>query len=100
VSEPSPGVDQARQGRSSKPGTPDERSPAAYGHYRRAPRYRAFALTGVVIGLVIGVVLAWSQPITGDYSRTTIVAYLAASLGLLGGLLGLGAAVLVERRRS
>lgn len=54
----------------------------------------------MVIGLVIGVVLAWSQPITGDYSRTTIVAYLAASLGLLGGLLGLGAAVLVERRRS
>jgi hypothetical protein len=67
---------------------------------RRAPRYRRFGLTGVLAGVLTGVVLALSFTVASDYSIQTIAGYFAAILGLVGALLGLGLAVLIERRRS
>jgi hypothetical protein len=67
---------------------------------RRAPRYRAFGFTGAGIGVLAGVILALSFTASGDYSIRTIAGYFAASFGLVGALIGLGAAVLIERRRN
>ena len=66
---------------------------------RRAPRYRAFGLTGALLGVAVGVVLALSFTVASDYSIQTIVGYFAAIFGLCGTVLGLGLAVLIERRR-
>jgi hypothetical protein len=88
-------------GESSEQAAPDaEGEPArAAFRLRRAPRYRPFGLTGVLLGVVGGVVLALSFPAQADYSMQTIAGYFAAIFGLVGGLLGLGLAVLIERRR-
>jgi hypothetical protein len=66
---------------------------------RRAPRYRAFVLTGVGLGVLAGTVLALLFPADGRYSGRAIVGYLALTLALVCGLLGATVAVLVERRR-
>jgi hypothetical protein len=67
---------------------------------RRAPRYRSFGITGVGIGVIVGLILAFSRPANDDYSAQTIAGYFAASFGLIGALIGLGAAVFAERRRK
>jgi hypothetical protein len=67
---------------------------------RKAPRYRAFGLTGTAIGVIAGIVLALSFTATGDYSIRTIAGYFAAIFGMIGAVLGLATAVLIERRRS
>ena len=67
---------------------------------RRAPRYRAFGFTGAGIGIAAGVVLALSFKAASNYSIQTITGYFAAMFALVGGLVGLGVAVLIERRRS
>jgi hypothetical protein len=72
--------------------------PAAY-RLRRAPRYAPFGVTGALLGVVAGLVLALSFTAASNYSMRTIIGYFAAILGLVGALAGLGAAVLIERRR-
>jgi hypothetical protein len=67
---------------------------------RRAPRYRPFGLTGALIGVVAGIILAVSFTAAANYTLQTIAGYFAAIFGLVGAVLGLGAAVLIERRRS
>lgn len=73
-------------------------APAGY-RLRRAPRYRAFGFTGVLIGVLFGAVLAMSFQAAGDYSAQTILGYFVAIFGLLGALLGCGAAVLLDRKK-
>lgn len=63
----------------------------------RTPRYRAFAGTGVAVGLVLAVVLGRFLPPGAAVSTRTALAYLAVFLGAVGALLGLGVAVLLER---
>jgi hypothetical protein len=77
----------------------DGQWPVTY-RLRRAPRYARFGVTGTIVGVVIGAVLALSFSATADYSIRTIAGYFTAILGLVGCLTGLGAAVLIERRRS
>lgn len=67
---------------------------------RRAPRYRPFGLTGALMGVIAGVILALSFTAASNYSMQTIAGYFAVILGLIGAVLGLGVAVLIERRRS
>jgi len=81
-------------GQDADPGTPTQL------RLRRAPRYRPFGLTGAFIGVVAGVVLALSFTAASNYSMQTIAGYFAAIFGLLGVVLGLGLAVLIERRHS
>jgi predicted membrane protein len=68
---------------------------------RRAPRYAPFALTGAIVGLLIGGAFAILGPdtTTTDFSGTTALGYLGAIGVLLGGIVGAGVAVLVDRRR-
>lgn len=66
---------------------------------RRAPRYRAFVMTGAAIGVVLGCLLVLGSSTGGGSSTGTLVGYLVVPLGLLGGLLGGLVAVLLERPR-
>jgi hypothetical protein len=70
-----------------------------YGRRRRAPRYGSFLVTGAIIGIALGVVLSFARPSTGDFSQNSVVGYVAATLGLIGALIGGAIAVVLERRR-
>ena len=52
------------------------------------------------IGAGPGLILALSFTAASNYSMQTIAGYFAAILGLVGALIGLGIAVLIERRHS
>jgi membrane associated rhomboid family serine protease len=67
---------------------------------RRAPRYRAFVLTGVLVAAGVGALVTLVYPVSGDYSLRTVVGYVAAVCGLLGALIGAGVALVVERGRT
>lgn len=81
---------------------PDQRDPR-YGRLRRAPRYGSFVATGALLGIAIGVVLAAIEAMrssgSGEFSVNTVLGYVAATLGLLGALLGGCLAVLLDRRK-
>lgn len=109
VTEPTPATPAGREAPSgsaadpagvpSAPAADPTPVPAGQVLVRRAPRYRAFALTGFLLGVLLGAVPVVSHQVTGPYSRTMVLGYLVVPLGLLGGLCGVGAALLVERRR-
>jgi hypothetical protein len=65
---------------------------------RRAPKYRAFVLSGIVIGVLAALVAVALAPDTGDGRGGSVLGYLAVSLGALGALLGGAAALLLEGR--
>ncbi|WP_369054422.1 hypothetical protein [Kineococcus terrestris] len=67
---------------------------------RRAPRYRSFVLTGVVLAFLVSAVVAVVTPAQAGYSQQSLFGYLFVSLGILLALLGGLAAVLLERRRT
>ncbi|MEZ0164489.1 hypothetical protein AB2L27_06900 [Kineococcus sp. LSe6-4] len=65
---------------------------------RRAPRFRAFALTGLVIAFVVSGAVAITTPPSDGYSQQALFGYLFCSLGLVFVLLGALIAVLADRR--
>ena len=65
---------------------------------RRAPRFRAFALTGLLIAFVVAAAVAITTPPSDGYSQQALFGYLFCSLGLVLGLLGALVAVLADRR--
>jgi hypothetical protein len=87
----------SEQAQPDQPDQPDQ--PVRYGRPRRAPRYGSFVATGAIGGVVLGVALSLSRPAAGEFSQSSVIGYVAATLGLLGALLGAGIAVLLDRRR-
>ncbi|WP_432544093.1 hypothetical protein [Kineococcus sp. SYSU DK002] len=65
---------------------------------RRAPRFRAFAVTGLLLAFVVAAVVAFTTPPSAGYSQQALFGYLFCSLGLVLVLLGALVAVLVDRR--
>lgn len=65
---------------------------------RRAPRYGAFIRAGVVLGAVIGWMVAALAPSTPDEPRSAVIGLTALGLAGIGALLGAGLAVLADRR--
>ncbi len=68
-----------------------------YGRRRRAPRYGSFLVTGAILGIALGILLSVIQSVrdndSSQFSLNTVVGYVAATLGLVGALLGAGLAV-------
>ena len=84
------------------PGTPEDGGGVPAGRpvrLRRAPRYGAFVLTGLLAALVVSALVAALATPSGGYSRLALLGYLAVALGLVGAVLGGLVAVLLERRR-
>jgi hypothetical protein len=99
VSEPAPGAEEPREEAAQDEGNGDQPRRVLVTR-RKAPRYRSFALTGAAIGVIAGLLLGLVPPLHGqEYTRQAIVGYFTVSLGLIGALLGLGVALLAERRR-
>jgi predicted lipid-binding transport protein (Tim44 family) len=103
VSEQQPSADQEPEQPAPAPAPGPAPAPAsapAPVRLRRAPRYRAFVLTGAFLGALAGIV---ASLLLGDpdslFSTTTTTGYLAAIGLLLGGLLGGTVAVLADRPR-
>ncbi|MEZ0491578.1 hypothetical protein AB2L28_04950 [Kineococcus sp. TBRC 1896] len=65
---------------------------------RRAPRFRSFGLTGLVVAFVVSGAIAITTPPSDGYSQQALFGYLFCSLGLVLVLLGALVAVLVDRR--
>jgi hypothetical protein len=63
---------------------------------RRAPRYRAFFFTGVLLGLTAGGLAA---ALVGATATGSVIVLSAVVGGLLGGWLGALLAVLLDRAR-
>jgi len=66
---------------------------------RRAPRYRAFVLTGIGLAVLVALVAALVSNPADGYSQRQLFGFLLVSLGVVGAILGGLVAVLVERRR-
>lgn len=66
---------------------------------RRAPRYRAFVITGAVVGVLVAAVLMVVFPENGQFSARATFGYLAVILALLFGLIGALIAIFMERPR-
>ena len=65
---------------------------------RRAPRFRAFVLTGIVVAFLASAVVAASTDPAGGYSQRALFGYLFVSFALVGTLVGALVAVLADRR--
>jgi hypothetical protein len=65
---------------------------------RRAPKFRAFLLTGAVIGFVIGLLLSLSGAPVPNYGAVQVVGFLGLGCAAVGALLGGIIAVLLDRR--
>ena len=69
---------------------------------RRAPRYRAFVVAGIVVGLVLAVVLVLVGAVRTEGSTEAgdgiVLAFVGAVLAAVGAALGAVVAVLVDRR--
>ncbi len=55
---------------------------------RRAPRFRSFALTGLLLAFVVSGAIAITTPPSDGYSQQALFGYLFCSLGLVLVLLG------------
>jgi hypothetical protein len=66
---------------------------------RRSPRYRAFVLSGVLVGVLVAAVLLRLFPDDGRFSPGSVFGYLAVIGALLFGLVGALIAVVLDRPR-
>ena len=82
------------------PGEPAEREGTAFVQVtrRRAPRFRAFVVSGLVLAFLVATVVAVVTPARDGYSQRALFGYLFCALGLFGVLLGGLVAVLADRR--
>ena len=93
-------VQPATQPAATQPPAPEPPAPEPRQvRLRRAPRYRAFVLTGVLAGVLVALVVSRLTADAPTFSSGSILGYLAVILGLIGGVLGAGVAILVERPR-
>ncbi|GAA4986896.1 hypothetical protein [Kineococcus glutinatus] len=91
--EPAPGA---------TPGEPGRAAPAPDGRrvlLRRAPRYRALVLTGMLAGVLLAAAASLLGRPSDGFGRAALLGYLAATQGLVGGLVGGVVGGVLERGR-
>lgn len=69
---------------------------------RRSPRYSAFIIVGIVLGMTVGLVLSLlpvdTSALTTQVTQGSAVWMLMVVVGIIGGFLGAIVALLVDRR--
>ncbi|WP_226345581.1 hypothetical protein [Agilicoccus flavus] len=80
-------------------GAGPERRGVVYVPVRRSVNYRAFLLTGAVVGLLLGLAFDAITPQAPAVTATSAAAYVAVIGALLGTLVGAIVALLLDRRR-
>jgi cation transporter-like permease len=81
----------------TQPQPSDPAGPVRRLRVRRSPKYAAFIVTGALLGLLVAIVAGATGPVDPQTGRAKLIGYLAMALVLLGGLLGAGVAVALER---
>lgn len=97
-----------QEGTASPAGAPPERPPLEQmqrGRVVRRPKYAVFIALGVLVGLLAAGMFTLLAPPPDPtlpperlYSDQQVLGYTSALLGPIGGLLGAGVAVLLDRR--
>ncbi|MEI5585380.1 MULTISPECIES: hypothetical protein [unclassified Agromyces] len=64
---------------------------------RRAPRYPAFILAGVAVGVVVALVLTFAFPENAEFDRGQVFGFLLLWAGAIGAALGGVVALVVDR---
>ncbi|MGR2752669.1 hypothetical protein [Agromyces arachidis] len=64
---------------------------------RRAPRYPAFILAGVALGVLVALVLTFAFPENAEFDRGQVFGFLLLWSGAIGAALGGAVALLVDR---
>lgn len=64
---------------------------------RRAPRYPAFILAGVALGVLVALVLTFAFPENAEFDRGQVFGFLLLWAGAIGAALGGVVALLVDR---
>jgi uncharacterized membrane protein HdeD (DUF308 family) len=67
---------------------------------RRSPKYLAFMIAGIIVGIIAAMVLTFSLPNDSEFTLTQIFGFMLLITGTLGGTLGLVFALIVDRYYS
>ena len=64
---------------------------------RRSPKFLAFMLAGIIVGIVAALILTFAFPNDSQFTLTQIFGFLVLFTGSIGGTLGLVFALIVDR---
>ena len=64
---------------------------------RRSPKFLAFMIAGIILGIIAALVLTFSLPNESEFTLTQIFGFMLLITGTLGGTLGLVFALIVDR---
>ncbi len=67
---------------------------------RRSPKFLAFMLVGIILGIIAALILTFAFPNTSEFTLTQIFGFLLLITGTVGGTLGLVLALIVDRYYS
>ena len=67
---------------------------------RRAPRYPAFIIAGIVLGALVALVLTFAYPENGQFDRGQVFGFLLLWCAAFGAALGGVVALIIDRRLS
>lgn len=64
---------------------------------RRSPKYLAFMLAGIIVGILVALILTFAFPNYSDFTLIQIFGYILIFTGTIGGALGLIFALIFDR---
>lgn len=84
-------------GRPTEPQTPGGTGRLVRHPVRRTPNFLRFAITGAVIGFVVGALVATNSYDAPGYSQRTGIALIGGILAAIGALVGVAAGLVLEK---
>lgn len=67
---------------------------------RRSPKFLAFMLAGIIVGIVAALILTFAFPNDSEFTLTQIFGFMMLITGSIGGTLGLVFALIFDRYYS